>query len=909
MSGSNSKPPWPSTIWQIVLVYALVSALWIFGSDWLVAQIIPGQLQTVIQTFKGLAFIILTSALIFGLLWRELKAREKTEATLRDSEDRFRRLAENAPDMIYRYRLAPSPALEYVSPAIAHITGFSREELFANPNLLAANVYPEDRHLYEQAKTLPVVALRIIHKDGHLVWIEQRHALITDAAGQPVAVEGVARDITALKNAETQLQRYADQLTTINDLGRRLTETFDLPSVFEQLYEAVHRLLPDIADLTINFFDSKAKLLNVAYAVKDGEPQDVQYLPALPLTNDSQSDYPSQVIVSGQPLIVNHPPPPATAAPVPLPAAQTSLYIPLKAKSDVIGLLHVQSYQPNRFTPADADLLTVVGNTAAVAIQNARLFADNIQRLDTLGALYVSAQKMSFARDVQQLVLDVVRTCVQGYGVQLAWLGRAEPDGSIKIMMHYPEQVDYMQSLAVRWDDTPQGQSLSGRAIRTGFPALSPDIASDPTLTAWRTLAELSGLKACMALPLINRDKPYGVLVLYSAESNFFNPQRIAFLQAYAHQVATALENARLVEETDRRLRQMQSLHTIDLAITSSVDLALTLSVVLEQLTIQLGVTAGTVLVYNARASTLDPIAVRGFLAPGLERIKLRLGEGLAGQAALERQAVTVDDLRRHPDVPARQQIFNSDGLVFYYAEPLLSKGQLKGVLEVFSQTQFEPSIEWLDFLETISSQTATAIADVDLFNNLQRTNIELTLAYDATIEGWSRAMDLRDKETQGHTERVTEMAVRLGEQLGLTEDQLTHIRRGALLHDIGKMGVPDHVLLKPGPLTEEEWALMRMHPSYAYEMLSPIAYLQPAIDIPYCHHEKWDGTGYPRGLKGEQIPLAARIFAVVDVWDALRSDRPYRPSWPAAKVREHIISLSGTHFDPKVVNVFARMI
>ena len=197
---------------------------------------------------------------------------------------------------------------------------------------------------------------------------------------------------------------------------------------------------------------------------------------------------------------------------------------------------------------------------------------------------------------------------------------------------------------------------------------------------------------------------------------------------------------------------------------------------------------------------------------------------------------------------------------------------------------------------------------NTSLFEGLQRSNVELTLAYDATIEGWSRALDLRDKETEGHTQRVTELTLRLARAMRIAEPELALIRRGALLHDIGKMGVPDSILLKPGPLTDEEWAVMRQHPAHAYNMLAPIGFLRSALSIPHCHHEKWDGTGYPRGLKGEAIPLAARIFAVADVWDALRSDRPYRPGWPPEKVREHIRAESRTHFDPLVVDVFLRL-
>jgi len=229
-------------------------------------------------------------------------------------------------------------------------------------------------------------------------------------------------------------------------------------------------------------------------------------------------------------------------------------------------------------------------------------------------------------------------------------------------------------------------------------------------------------------------------------------------------------------------------------------------------------------------------------------------------------------------------------------------------VLEVFHRAPLVTGVDWVSFLETLAGQAAIAIDNATLFNDLQRSNTDLALAYDATIEGWSHALDLRDEETEGHTQRVTEITLQLAKAMGIGDAELVHIRRGGLLHDIGKMGVPDGVLLKPGSLTDEEWVLMRKHPQLAFELLSPIAYLRDALDIPYCHHERWDGTGYPRGLKGEQIPLAARLFAMVDVWDALRSDRPYRKAWDEGKVREHIQSFAGTHFDPNVVPIFLEL-
>jgi putative nucleotidyltransferase with HDIG domain len=200
-------------------------------------------------------------------------------------------------------------------------------------------------------------------------------------------------------------------------------------------------------------------------------------------------------------------------------------------------------------------------------------------------------------------------------------------------------------------------------------------------------------------------------------------------------------------------------------------------------------------------------------------------------------------------------------------------------------------------------------IENASLFSDLQRSNIELNLAYESTIEGWSRALDLRDRETEGHSQRVAEFTLRLARAMSVEEADLVHIRRGALLHDIGKLGIPDHILLKPGPLDEDEREIIQKHPAIAFEMLAPIAYLRPALDIPYCHHEKWDGTGYPRGLKGEQIPLAARIFAVVDVWDALISDRPYRGGWTTEKARAYLLEQAGAHLDPRAVAAFLSML
>jgi len=270
---------------------------------------------------------------------------------------------------------------------------------------------------------------------------------------------------------------------------------------------------------------------------------------------------------------------------------------------------------------------------------------------------------------------------------------------------------------------------------------------------------------------------------------------------------------------------------------------------------------------------------------------------------------VSIPDLKHATVDFPRNSLIEGENFIAYFAIPLIVKGGVKGILEVFQRQLLKPDPEWLEFLDSLAGQAALAIDNSTLFDSLQRSNIELSLAYEITLEGWSAALDLRDKETEGHTRRVVELTLRLAEYMGLKEKELVHIRRGALLHDIGKMGVPDRILLKPEDLTPDEWEIMKHHPTLAYELLSRIDYLHPALAIPYCHHEKWDGTGYPRGLKREEIPLEARIFAAVDVYDAITSDRPYRPAWAKERALEHIQSLSGEYFDPKVVKAFLELL
>ncbi|MDK2981104.1 MAG: hypothetical protein PWQ55_1451 [Chloroflexota bacterium] len=412
-----------------------------------------------------------------------------------------------------------------------------------------------------------------------------------------------------------------------------------------------------------------------------------------------------------------------------------------------------------------------------------------------------------------------------------------------------------------------------------------------------------------LGVPLIYKDRLVGLITLGKNIVQEFSKSEIDLVETLANHAAMAIENARLYSESQSRMKRITSLHQIDKAISSSFDLNAVLKVLIDQVVNRLHVDAADVLLYNTETDTLEFCQGRGFRLHSIDQSNVKLGEGYSGRAARDHRSIFLRDLE-HPEFPyTRANLIEGEDFVSFSVVPLIAKKKIVGVLEIYNRSHLEPEQEWIDFLETLAGQAAIAVESVQLFDNMEQNAEDLRYAYDATIEGWSMAMDLRDSETEGHTIRVAEIALDLAERFGLDENERMQIRRGALLHDMGKLGIPDAILLKPGKLTEEEWQLMRQHPKFAYEMLSKIEYLRPALDIPYAHHERWDGSGYPRGLKGEEIPLAARIFAIVDVWDALLSDRPYRKAWSIDKTRQYLLEQSNKHFDPQVVEAFMEMI
>lgn len=396
--------------------------------------------------------------------------------------------------------------------------------------------------------------------------------------------------------------------------------------------------------------------------------------------------------------------------------------------------------------------------------------------------------------------------------------------------------------------------------------------------------------------------------------------ERTAELRSINMKLEREVQERRHAEELMRKhLANVNALHKVNLAITAHPEQDYTLRAVLDQSARLLEMDAAAIMLIDPQSGELRFAAGKGFRTKRIESVRMKPGEGFAGHAFQRQDNIIIPDTTRATETQSRlykgdyrfteSYLFIEEEFKAYVNVPLYSKGKMRGVLELFKRNAMDTDAEWITLLESLAGQAAVAIDNAATYLDLQRSRDELAHAYDTTIEGWAKALDLRDRETEGHSRRVTELTVKIARKLGIDDAQMDHIRRGALLHDIGKLGVPDSILLKPAQLDADERAVMMCHPEMAYQILNPIPFLRDALDIPFYHHERWDGTGYPCGLKGQAIPLAARIFAIVDVWDALLYDRPYRPAWAPERVMDYIRQLAGSHFDPDIVPVFEEAI
>ena len=403
-------------------------------------------------------------------------------------------------------------------------------------------------------------------------------------------------------------------------------------------------------------------------------------------------------------------------------------------------------------------------------------------------------------------------------------------------------------------------------------------------------------------IPLIAEEKTNGLLMI--GRNIQYSTNDIQVFSAIGDLVSSALERHNLIQRLEKQLERVESLHTIDQAITGVFDIKVINRVILEEVRKRLGADAANILHLNPLTNSLDLYGDVGFRRAFMRTTKVPISTSIAGKVLMDRGVFEAPDLSNNP-VEFLVKDWYEEGFKAYFAHPLIVKGKPIGVMELFIRHTFYPDQEWLKFFESLATQAAVAYDLYRTFNDLQKMKQNLANTYNATLETWSKSLELTNIESHGHNQRVTSQTLRLAKELGIEESELPNIERGALLHDIGKLGILDEILLKKGKLTDSDWHEIEKHPVIAKDLLSGVNLLKDAIEIPFSHHENWDGSGYPQGLKGEAIPLAARVFAVVETYDALLSDKPYRKAWTKDKTIDYLKEEKGKKFDPIIIDTF----
>ena len=847
------------------------------GHIWSVAVCAPvSEVAAIVRTahlaeLYTQSFIIVTLIavgvylLIISRRWSQSLEREVEKRTgqLRESEERFRTIFENT--VIGLYRTTPDGRILMSNPAMVRMLGYSSFKEFSQRNLekdgfesgYSRSIFQQ--RIESQGQIIGLESAWTRH-DGSTLFVRESAQAIRDEAGNILYYEGTAEDITERKQAEqTLLESEERYRTTFEATGTAVViieedtsislanaEFLELSGYSKDEVEGKKNWTEFVAQEDLERMKENHRLRRTA---EKAAPRNYEFRFIDRWGNAKD-------------------------------AFLTIAMIPGTQKS-VASLLditeRVQAEDDLQRRHSELALLNRVITTASTT-------------LEPNAVLETTCRELALAFDLPQAAAALLNEARTATVVVAEYLEGGRPSAL---------------DIVIPVEGNPTMQYILEHRV----PVAVVDAKHDPRMVAIHDVMRQRGTVSMLILPLMVRDKVVGTLGLDAVERREFSSEEIDLAASAAAAAAQALENARLFSQANRWLKHLEALHTIDQTILASMDLNMIGEVIIKQAQKQLGVDAVDILVFDPALQSLHCAARRGFKSQALAFANLRLGSGLAGKAVLARKVLSIPDLEKEIKESEYAPELRTEGFMAYWGVPLIAKGKIQGVLELFHRTPLEPDDEWFKFMSTLAGQAAIAIDNANLFENLQKKNMELNLAYDTTLEGWAHALELHDIETEGHSRRVTEMTLRLAKDMGIDRQVMIHIRRGALLHDIGKMGIPDSILNKPGPLTDEEWEVMCKHPAYSYEMLSSIPFLRPAIDIPYSHHEKWDGSGYPLGLRGDSIPLPARIFAIIDVWDALNSDRPYRKAWPEDKVLDYIREQSGIHFDPQVVEAFLVMI
>jgi diguanylate cyclase (GGDEF)-like protein/PAS domain S-box-containing protein len=844
---------------------------------------------------------------------RDVTERNSLEEELWAARERLHHLMTSSPAMIYSRRASEGYEITFLSENVIRVLGYNAHNFLNDPDFWTSRLHPDDapavltnrHHVFDDGASSH--EYRFLMADGSYRWLHDQCKLVYDAEGYPLEIVGSWQDITERKRAEAALRHRVQELDALRATMTEMSSELELDRLLRSILERAVALL-GASDGELSMYEEArgALFVRVSYNMPfDNTGKRVEW-------GEGATGH---VAHTGQPLIIDD----YLAWEGRVPdyedlGKKSVILVPLLAGLQVLGVIGVGDAKLRRsFDEEDVELLTLFAQQATIAIQNARLFTE-VQQLattDPLTGLYnrrhffVLAQR-EFERTLRYShALSVVMLDVDNFKRVNDTYGHAAGDQVLRHVSDLCRSALRSVDVLGRYGGEEVVMVLPETSIN-GAQQVAERLRRSLSHTACAINGLLLPITASLGVATYDSSDPIDLEALIDrADQALYAAKQRGKNRVVLWSAEIAWDRSQAEPPTeDLRVRSQHAEALVRVAAHLNAhmhDLDVVLKTVCEETSRTLEVPVAGIQLYDEQHDTLTIAALSGLPSSYAEQarpVPRRVYEAVARE---QEQVIMFADVQAVPDLP-NADLHRSLDVRTLVSVPMRRAGELVGALNIgtFSEVRSFSSEE-IALLQGLADQAALAIANARLFSDLAH-------AYDATLEGWSRAVEIRDHETQAHTRRVADYTVRLAQWMGIDGPELMHIRRGALLHDIGKLGVPDMILHKPGPLSDDEWTLMRQHPLYAYELLEPIRFLRPALAIPHSHHEWWDGSGYPRGLQGEQIPLAARIFAVVDVWDALRSDRPYRAAWSDEQVCAYLREQAGIQFDPQVVAAFLAL-